>query len=174
MVGGNAPVSIDLAPFKTLIRTCAGLMFEEEKRQLLESALAERMAVCALSDAERYLQRLQQDAEEMAHLLDLLTINETYFFREPDQLQLLARQLFTRHRQASPQRPMRVLCLGCSSGEEPYSVALALAEAQGMEALQHIDIMGVDVDRYKIGDVHGALPHRPAVAGGWPCGTGRC
>jgi chemotaxis protein methyltransferase CheR len=91
VVGGNAPVSIDLAPFKTLIRTCAGLMFEEEKRQLLESALAERMAVCALSDAERYLQRLQQDAEEMAHLLDLLTINETYFFREPDQLQLLAR-----------------------------------------------------------------------------------
>ncbi|MEO5343929.1 MAG: tetratricopeptide repeat protein [Gammaproteobacteria bacterium SHHR-1] len=148
MAGGNPPVSSDdLAPIKALIKSSSGLLFEEDKADLLRQSLASRMAQLRLGDMQAYLRQLEQDAEEMPHLLDLLTINETYFLREPEPLRLVAERLLPAHLSQYPGSPLRILCLGCSSGEEPYSLALAIAEAQGLAALAQVSIQGVDIDR---------------------------
>jgi chemotaxis protein methyltransferase CheR len=138
---------MDLAPFKALIKAAAGLLFEEDKADLLRQSLARRMTSLQLSQPQDYLRRLQEDAEEMPHLLDLLTINETYFFREPSHLRYVAQCLFPAHQARHPDERLRILCLGCSSGEEPYSLAMAVAEAQGLEALHRLLIQAADIDR---------------------------
>ena len=84
-----------------------------------------------------YAARLQQDAEEGQALTDLVTVTETWFFRDLIPFELLAREAL------SLRRAPKVLCAPCSSGEEAYSAAIYLHEAGLME----FDIHGIDICR---------------------------
>ena len=137
-----------IAPFRSLIQTRAGLVFEDYAEQKLQQALQQRAATIGMQADDQFLQRLQSDTDEFQQLINALTVNETYFFRESDQIQLLTECLIPRlinqlHRKS---RPLHILSAGCASGEEPYSIAIALTDVYGANTSSLFRISGVDID----------------------------
>lgn len=138
---------MEQAPFQQLIKARCGLEFQEDKIPLLTSGLKERMEATDTLEAGAYLERLRADALELAELIDLITINESYFFREPEQIRLLVETLIPELLAREPGRRLRLLSLGCAHGEEPYSLAMALEERLGPEQAMEMAILGTDIDR---------------------------
>jgi chemotaxis protein methyltransferase CheR len=137
-----------LSPFQRLIKDRAGLTLEDGTNiEKLQQALQTRIQMHQHASAEMYFTYLVHHPDEFQALINLLTINETYFFREPEQIQLLVTHIIPRMlADRDPQDPIRILSAGCSSGEEPYSLAIALQEAFG-ERSQHVfHIVGGDID----------------------------
>ncbi len=141
----------ELAPFKELIRTRCGLKLEGTGEEPLVIAIRKRMNVAGLHGAQAYLSLLAAREDEFQEFVTLLTINETYFFREPEQISLLTDVLMPRLL-ADPgcKLPIRILSAGCSSGEEPYSIAIALLERFGDGAAGMVRIHGGDLDHYAL------------------------
>lgn len=139
---------ITLAPFKEFISASCGLRFDDNAgEEKLIFALAERLRESGFADQVPYLAQIKADRDEFQRLVNLLTINETYFFREREQLQLLAEQIVPRLLvREGAQLPVRILSAGCSSGEEPYSLAMSLWERYGESLPRLCSITGVDID----------------------------
>lgn len=134
------------ASFASLIKRRCGLSFAEDRRPLLETALHRRRTATGLDDAG-YFGRLIGCDREFGELVSLLTINETYFRREPQHLALLTERLLPRLLARSGRRlPLRILSAGCSTGEEPYSIALALHDHYGASAGRLVRVVGGDID----------------------------
>ncbi|TAL48341.1 MAG: protein-glutamate O-methyltransferase CheR, partial [Methylovulum sp.] len=127
--------AMNLAAFKALIKQRCGLTFEGIGEAPLVSGLQKRITETGAKNASAYYALLLANEHEFHELVALLTINETYFYREPEQLQLLVDCLIPRILSRKQDRsPVRILCAGCSSGEEPYSIAIALREKYGESA----------------------------------------
>lgn len=137
-----------LSPFQVLIKARTGLMLEDSNSlEKLHTALVERIAAQKDSRPEAYLAQLGHDHEEFQALINHLTINETYFFRESEQIELLVNQLIPRLlANRTTQEPIRILSAGCSSGEEPYSLVMALTEKYGEQTARLFQIVGGDID----------------------------
>lgn len=136
----------ELEPFKKRIYDYSGLVFDDSlAEQRLHKCLQQAQQQLGL-DAAQYLARLHNSQTVLDALISQLTVNETYFFREPGQITLLVNSLLPRLRALAGQRPLRILSAGCSSGEEPYSLAMAIFEAFGEQGLQNIQIDAGDVD----------------------------
>jgi len=115
-----------------LIEERFGLTFQGIRLEILESKLRPRLRELHLTTVRDYYQylRFHPDREsELARLPDMVTNNETYFFRETHQFDLLVSHVIPERRPALRGRPFRVLSAGCSSGEEPYSLSIALHNA---------------------------------------------
>lgn len=139
---------IILSPFQSLIKSRCGIQLDDHNSsEKLLDALHTRMQTIGTTQADVYLVKLMQDQAEFRELINLLTINETYFFREPEQIQLLVDKILPRmlaHRAIN--QPIRILSAGCSSGEEPYTLAIALAEKYGEQARHLFQLIAVDID----------------------------
>lgn len=139
---------MNLAPFKELVKQRCGLIFEGVAEKPLVDGLCKRITATGTENASAYYARLHGDEREFQELVCLLTINETYFYREPEQLQLLAEclipRILARKQDASP---VRILSAGCSSGEEPYSIAMVLREKYGESAARLFQLAGGDIDK---------------------------
>ncbi|MBF0191210.1 MAG: tetratricopeptide repeat protein [Magnetococcales bacterium] len=136
----------DLEPFKALIRNRCGLNFEARNEETLQRALHERIRHLAIRPGD-YLPLLLANTREFQELVNRLTINETYFFREPEQIRLLVNSLAARKLVARDGRSLvRVLSAGCSSGEEPYSLVMALMERYGESVGRLFQFIGCDID----------------------------
>ncbi len=112
-----------------------GLAFSGVRRDILASRLETRLRALHLPDFLEYYHylRAHPDREaEFAELARRLTNNETYFFREPQHFEVITRQVLPRRNLVRGGPPLRVLSAGCSSGEEPYSLVIALQNA-GLE-----------------------------------------
>jgi chemotaxis protein methyltransferase WspC len=83
--------------------------------------------------ADRIAHLLQGKGEEWQMLVDEITVPETWFFRDREPFQLLASYIREKWRPTNPTGPFQVICIPCASGEEPYSVAIALLDA-GLQA----------------------------------------
>lgn len=136
----------DLTPFKTLLLRTCGHNFENEREQALSAGLCQRMAALNIDMFETYHSLLLHDQDELLRLTELLTVNETYFFRESEHLGLLVNKLLPELVAARKQRPVKILSAGCSTGEEPYSIAIMLRERFGAECERLFAITGVDID----------------------------
>ena len=136
---------LDLTPFKQLVHAHCGLRCEAEGEARLERAIAERTTALGCLPA-RYLARLAGDAAELQELVNLLTINETYFMREPEQIRLLVETLLPRMLAAAGGRRLRLLSAGCSTGEEPYSLAIALRARFGERWSERFELLAGDID----------------------------
>lgn len=113
----------DLEPVRRWLWQSTGLQAERLGPSRLERAVQKRLAPSGCSSPALYGQRLLQDPGEQQQLIEQLVVGESWFLREPRSFEQL-RQLARRERQ----RPLRVLSCGCSGGEEPYSVLIALLE----------------------------------------------
>ena len=139
-----APSAANLAQFQSLVERELGLRFDDAGLQGLERALVRRLHARRLGCAE-YLKRLEdQPDREVLALSDELTVGETYFLRHIEQFQALTRTALPNLlRDPTRTTPLRLLSAGCSTGEETYSLAIALREnGIGPDA----SILGVDVN----------------------------
>lgn len=135
-----------LAPFKQLVYDYSGLLLDGSiAEERLQQYLLQTQQLLGLSTAQ-LLQRLHQSQTELDTLISQLTVNETYFFREPEQINLFVEQLLPRLLAHAGDRQLRILSAGCSSGEEPYSLVMAILETHGEAVLQRIAIDAGDVD----------------------------
>ena len=138
---------INLDEFKEHIAAVCGLRFDERNgEEKLARALRMRMAATGFDNAPAYRQHLISDQAEFQALVELLTINETYFFREPEQISLLTDHIVPGFLARNNGGKTRILSAGCSSGEEPYSLAMALWERYGASVPHFFTITGVDID----------------------------
>ncbi|MBA3555887.1 MAG: protein-glutamate O-methyltransferase CheR [Gemmatimonadales bacterium] len=122
----------DLKLLGDLIQERFGLTFDGVRQDILASRLQPRMRELRIESPRAYYEYLRfhpQRNAELDRLPALVTNNETYFFRETRQFQVLIDHVLPERRAAAPSRPPRLLSAGCSSGEEPYSLAIALHNA---------------------------------------------
>lgn len=111
----------------------------------LARAVRERMSVCKLEDEEQYLAKLRSSSQEMEALIETVVIPETSFFRDKGPFAALGEHVRTEWMAARRTVPLRVLSAPCSSGEEPYSIAITLMET-GLKPGEY-EIDALDVSR---------------------------
>ena len=118
----------DFQLFQRLIHREAGIHLVESKRVLVEGRLSRRLRELGL-DFRAYYALLETDEAERVRLVDAISTNETHFFREPRQFEFLESRVFpewlARGEQGQMSRRVRVWSAACSTGEEPYSVAMS-------------------------------------------------
>jgi len=114
----------DLEPLSLWLLQSTGLRADRLGSSRLARAVKQRLIPSGCTSIRHYAQRLPHDRPEQQKLIEHLVVGESWFLREPRSFEQL-HQLTVRLRQ----RPLRVLSCGCSSGEEPYSVVIALLEA---------------------------------------------
>jgi chemotaxis protein methyltransferase CheR len=136
----------DQEMFRDSVREVLGLDFDDSKLEDIGDTLRQRLAATGL-DVRSYLRRLREPGE-LRRVAELLTVNETYFLRSAEQYRVLAEVAVPdRIRARGAQKALRILSAGCSSGEEPYSVAMVLREAfPELADSWDVRILGVDVN----------------------------
>ncbi len=120
----NAAALHDVA---RLVRSACGLVIDQTRRGVLATLVRGRCDQLGIDGPPAYLARIQQDRAELQVLIEGLTIGETYFARNPPQIRALA-ELVLPSLLARGDRRIRIWCAGCSTGEEPYTIALLLAK----------------------------------------------
>jgi chemotaxis protein methyltransferase CheR len=119
---------------RRFMRQSAGIQIGAEKSALVVSRLWRRLEALECQNFEEYLTylKLPEGAAEHQQLLDLLSTNETYFFREPAHFERLKHQILPQINR----RPIRIWSAASSSGEEAYSIAMVLADRLGSQDWQ--------------------------------------
>ena len=110
----------------------SGIWFNDTAKYLLQKRLSPRARELSFDSFQKYFYFLQYDPRadaEFDQIFDLVTTNETYFFREPAQLQAFVEEIVPDLMSRKPVKKVRIWSAGCSSGEEPYSIAILLEEA---------------------------------------------
>ncbi|MEL7062040.1 MAG: protein-glutamate O-methyltransferase CheR [Acidobacteriota bacterium] len=141
----------ELALFNEFFAQRFGLFFPDHKREILESRLVPRLRALHLQRFLDYYLLLQYDlAREIEALTRAITNNESYFFRETGQFDALVDHLNAAHDTGARWSDPRVLSAGCSSGEEAYSLNIALRERVANDRLGGLRIDGVDLDSERV------------------------
>ena len=137
---------------RDLIHSHCGLYFDEDNRYLLEKRLAGRLQALHLPTFRDYFYYLRYDRgheQEMSNIMDLLTTNETYFFREAFQLKAFSEEILPELVAAKTRRgdrTLRIWSAGCSSGEEPYTIAMLLLETPALKGWR-LEVVGTDISQ---------------------------
>ncbi|MCL2102590.1 MAG: protein-glutamate O-methyltransferase CheR [Syntrophorhabdaceae bacterium] len=144
MTQQQAPLLTDktFEKLKSYIYDNAGICVSEIKKHSIENHLARRIRDNRLSNFDEYFLLLSRDGNERKILYDIVTTNETYFFREPNQLEVFSKHVMPQVLKNKRVREVRVWSAACSSGEEPYTLAAMLKEN---EPLVRTDIIGSDI-----------------------------
>lgn len=132
--------------FKSLLLDTCGFTFANDREQTLYDGVVRRMAACNIASITDYHDLLVRDPAEMDMLIQLLTVNETYFFREPEQLRLMADRLLPELIKKQKTGRLKIVSAGCSTGEEAYSIAMLLHDRYGEKSDHLFSIVGVDID----------------------------
>jgi chemotaxis protein methyltransferase CheR len=102
----------------------SGIRLPEGKREMVYARLARRLRALGIRSFDDYLRFLDLEPAEWEHCTNALTTNVTAFYREPHHFEILGQHA------AATAGPLRVWSAGCSTGEEPYTIAMCLAEAR--------------------------------------------
>ena len=150
--GPQAPDAATLREVLTLLRVRTGHDFANYKPATLIRRIERRILVHGLPDARQYLQTLRERPEEVGLLLNELLISVTNFFRDPLAYQILERRVIPKlFENRNSTDPVRVWAAGCATGEEAYSIAMALAEAAGASLTPvRVQMFATDLDERAI------------------------
>jgi chemotaxis protein methyltransferase CheR len=147
-----------MAQVVELVRAATGLIFPDARVADVEATIQRAVVRHGVPSAVQLVPLLRRDVRAREALVAELTIGETYFQRDPAQLELLQHDVLPRLLAARPAgRPVRVWSAGCASGEEPYSVAMLFDEAH---ALDRCEIIGTDIARRRLEDAQRAVYSR--------------
>lgn len=153
---GTNELKITLSEYEKiteLIYKRTGIRFEANKMYFVVKRLEKRLEALrmnSISEYIRYLYFLDKSGEEFQRLVELLTINETYFFRDFPQLRTFAEYCLpdvAERKLKEGQRALAIWSVGCSTGEEPYTIAIILREMLDDIYQWDINILAVDIDR---------------------------
>ena len=141
------------------LRSAHGVDFTRYKRSTLRRRLARRMALQRLEDPADYAALIENDAAETAALYQDFLIRVTGFFRDPESFESLTQRVFPILCEGrSPKEPIRIWVPGCASGEEVYSIAIALMEYLGdRAAAAGVQFFGTDISEAAIEKARGGM-----------------
>ena len=154
--------------FRTLIYNESGITLNDQKRLLLTNRIQKRLRQLNLKNESEYLNIIELDMEgsELVYLLDAISTNHTFFFRENEHFEFI-KEVFSEWKAEGKQK-VRIWCAASSSGEEPYTIAMTAAE--------HLDLTKTDFKmlatdicttvlqkamrgEYKLNQLKGVPPH---------------
>jgi chemotaxis protein methyltransferase CheR len=152
----------DLENIAEYVNRRSWLFFHGHRMSVLRLRVEQRLSALVLHDLKEYFRYLRESPDEEGILLDLLTTNETSFFRNQKQFSYLVKTIIPRleeercrkvirswgnNEQASSTSIMkiRILCAGCSTGEEPYSIGMALLDSLRYPRAWDIEILAGDL-----------------------------
>jgi chemotaxis protein methyltransferase CheR len=130
------------------LKSRSRLSFSGHKRVVLRHRLETRLQQLQLPDFSAYWERLRGNPDEERQLFELATTNETSFFRNPGQFAFLKENIIPllEERAAQGNSSIRILSAGCSSGEEPYSIAMTALEALTVSENIQLEIVAGDIN----------------------------
>jgi chemotaxis protein methyltransferase CheR len=133
----------EFAQFQRLIYKIAGISLADSKKVLLVGRLGKRLRAHGLSSYAEYFKLISsgKDPAELQMMVELLTTNETYFFREEKHFDFLANHIAAKH---PPGKPLDIWSAAASTGEEIYTICMTLADALGVDA--NWSVMGSDIN----------------------------
>ncbi|MDD3312972.1 CheR family methyltransferase [Pseudodesulfovibrio sp.] len=122
----------EFANLRDFIYEQCGIYIADNRKYLLENRLGNRLKQLNLKDFEEYYNYLRYDAgkaQEMKKLFEVITTNETSFYRNPPQLQVFQEKVLSEVvRQNGDRKKLRIWSAGCSTGEEPYTISMIIHE----------------------------------------------
>jgi chemotaxis protein methyltransferase CheR len=144
---------LELEEFRTiaeLIRRVSGIKLTDELRATIERRLTDRLSALAITSFADYQRLLRDDGRgegELERAIELITTNETYFFRDLPQLRSFEREVVPElHKLSDTRRTLSIWSAGCSTGEEAYTIAILLARSQLFSGW-NVRVFGNDISR---------------------------
>jgi chemotaxis protein methyltransferase CheR len=135
-----------LHELRELLQRETGIRMPPEKRAFLECRLERRLRALDLDSLDAYWSYLQTDGDsELTPLIDAVTTNKTDFYREPAHFEFLLQTALPKLLHRLDHRQVRVWCAGCSTGEEPYTLAMVLSEALRDNRAVDFRILATDI-----------------------------
>ncbi len=133
--------------YVALVYEHSGIVLGETKKELVQARGARRMRFLGVSDYRLYYQYITQDAtgQELTYLLDAISTHVTSFFREKESFDFISITVKKWYQQ--DQRRFRLWSAGCSTGEEPFSLAMTLLESFREEKFPDVKILATDISR---------------------------
>ncbi len=141
-------------PIEVLLKEIIGMDSASIGSSTMDRSVRRRMLACKLADEQVYFELLKTSRIELQELIDEVTVPETWFFRGVEPFRLLAEYVSMEWLKAHPGKVFRVLSIPCSSGEEPYSIAMVLMDTGLKKDQFHIDAVDINtriIDRAKLG-----------------------
>lgn len=146
---GHLTEVLDLSELSWLVKSRCGIDLSRYRATTLNRRVLHRMAMTGSSGMEEYISRLTVDPEEMEKLMDIVTIHVTEFFRDRDVYRSLERgyvPALIDEKTGAGHGVIRAWSAGCSTGEEPYSMAMMIDRAvKNVSPNTHIEVFGTDV-----------------------------
>jgi chemotaxis protein methyltransferase CheR len=118
-----------LEKISKLVKSMSGISLHDGKKELVKARLGKRLRKLGMNSFDQYIDHVSHDSSgmELTAMLDAISTNLTSFFRESEHFDYIASEVFTKL-VASGQRRLRIWSAGCSTGEEPYSIAITATE----------------------------------------------
>jgi len=137
----------DFEALRRLVKQITGINLSDQKRELVYGRLARRLRVLHLESFTQYRELLAQDGgREIAQFCNAITTNLTAFFREPHHFDYLREHVLAPMANSGAARRLRIWSAGCSTGEEPYSIAMTILEALPDPKRWDVRILATDLD----------------------------
>ncbi|MFA6145327.1 MAG: protein-glutamate O-methyltransferase CheR [Sulfurimonas sp.] len=143
--------NVDFGKMGEYIYRKTGIFLEADKHfEKLAKYIDNRAKVIGIDSFRKYFYTLRfedKDGIEFQELMNAVTVNETYFYREKEQFEVLVERILPELHISKPrQQTIRILCAPCSTGEEPYSIILHLIEEGRLIEDRDIEVVGIDID----------------------------
>jgi chemotaxis protein methyltransferase CheR len=141
----------DFLKFRDFFYRKTGIHFDEGKRYFVDKRLMDRVEATGSADFRSYFValRFESKGEELQQLVNAMTVNETYFFREAYQFDCMVNNLLNEvAKRKRPGERLRIWSVPSSTGEEPYSIAIYLLERWPLLSQYDVEILSSDIDTH--------------------------
>jgi len=133
---------------RKLVKSITGIVLSDGKQDMVYGRLSRRLRKLSIPDVKSYLRLVQKDnSDELIHFVNALTTNLTSFFREPHHFEYLKSDIFPALINKNGQtKKIRIWSAGCSTGEEPYSIAMTVSDFFASYQDWDVKIIATDLD----------------------------
>ena len=136
----------DFKYIRDLIMDHTGIVLADHKVDMVYGRLTRRLRELNLESFNSYLSTLENDEQELVHFVNALTTNLTAFFREPHHFEFLSSKLLPAIVKNKASKRLRIWSAGCSSGEEPYTIAMTVRSIIPANSGWDVKILATDLD----------------------------
>ena len=151
---------------RKLVLDKTGIALSEAKSDMVYSRLTRRLRILNLNRFAEYLNILKNnDEEELVHFVNAITTNLTSFFRENHHFEFLANTLLPKLLKTKSDRRLRIWSAGCSTGEEPYSIAMVIRELMSKAQDWDVKILATDLDSNVVENASNGIYMRDKLTG---------